>query len=464
MRQRPCNPRVAEPVAVEGRSVVVVGAGRSGLGAAKLLTALGASVVVVDSRPAEEIEHAEELRQLGAELVGGCRHLPSLPGIRLAVVSPGVPPHAPIIEDIRRHGIPTVGELEVAWQFCPARVIAITGTNGKGTTCRLCTNMLAASGIPVELAGNIGRPLSDCVSALTSEHVVVVEVSSFQLAGCSTFAPHVACLLNIAVDHLDWHATFEDYRAAKRRIFANQRPEDIAIIVVDDPGAASVVPDVRAQLAKVSLGGGGDVYYSYGRIYLSLPFGRSCVEAPELGQWPPHLLTDALVAAAAACSAGATSDAVARAIAAYEQPPHLMQHIADLGAVRFIDDSKATNVAAAVADLRGLAACGRVIVITGGKDKGIDLRPWAQALEEMAAGVVLIGETGQQLAGLIRGHSPQRAASMEEAVGMAYSMARPGDIVALVPAASSFDMFTDYADRGEKFAQAVRALIAAGAS
>ncbi len=448
------NPRVSEPLAVAGRNVLVVGAARSGLAAARLLVRLGARVTVADAKPPNELPVAE-LEAIGARLVAPCTRLAEVPAEpELAVLSPGVPPHAPIAQDLQAAGVPTVGELELAWQFCPARVVAVTGTNGKGTTCRLCAEMLRAAGVPVELVGNIGRPLAECALDLTDRHVAVVEVSSFQLATTRTFAPHVAALLNIAPDHLDWHGTAEAYAAAKRRIFENQRADDLAVVVIDDPGAAALVPAVRCRLARVSLREPAEVAYDDGRIILSLN-GRSSIAAPALAAWPTHFLVDALVAAAAAAAVGASADAIAAAIAAYRHPDHLLQPVATVGGIDFIDDSKATNVLSAVADLCALAARQPVVVITGGKDKGIPLEPWIEALASTAKSVVAIGETAAAIAAGL-GSKARRAADLDEAVEMAASLARPGEAVALIPAASSFDMFADYADRGEKFAAAVR--------
>jgi UDP-N-acetylmuramoylalanine--D-glutamate ligase len=454
------NPRVPQPVQVQGREVLVVGAARSGLAAARLLCRLGAQVTLADAKPANQLAEARaEVERLGARLAPQVVDLSSLPRPELAVLSPGVPPSAPIYQDLQRHGVPVLGELELAWQFCPATVIAVAGTNGKGTTCRLAAAMCEGAGLPTALAGNIGQPLAAIVDRLSPAHVVVLEVSSFQLMSTVTFAPHVAAVLNITPDHLDWHRDWEEYVAAKRRIFACQRPEDLALVVIDDPGAAALQEAVRCQLARVSLTQAAEVGWEDGSVVLRLP-GRPCqtIAVPELGEWALGHRLDALVAAAAACFVGATGDAVRTAVAAYHHPPHLLTVVAEHGGVRYVDDSKATNVAAAVGDLAQLAARSPVVVITGGQDKGADLTPWAQALRQQAKAVVTIGQTGPKLAAMLAGRPVSSAASMQEAVREASRWAEPGDTVALIPAASSFDMFADYAERGEQFAAAVAKL------
>jgi UDP-N-acetylmuramoylalanine--D-glutamate ligase len=450
------NPRVARPVELAGRQVLVVGAGVSGVAAAKLAAIGGAQVAVVDEKPLGELsEDAKALAGMGVMVLGETTSLGGAPSPDLAVVSPGVPPTAPIMEELRERGVEVVGEMELAWQYCPARVAAVTGTNGKGTTCRLMAGMLEAAGLPVALAGNIGRPLAACLFELTAEHVVVLEVSSFQLMTTRAFAPQVAAVLNLTPDHLDWHRDLEEYARAKEQILARQWPTDLAVIVIDDPGAAAMEEAVTGRLARVSVEREAEVEWRKGEIVVRLPGKEERrIGAAAIEDWGPYHRLDAMVAAAGALEMGADEAAIERALGEYQNPEHLMTEVADVDGVRYVDDSKATNVAAAIADLEHLARKGPVVVISGGKDKGTDLWAWAEEMTRKAKAVVLIGETAGKLAGMVGG-KPERARDMTEAVRMAKAKAAAGDAVALIPAASSFDMYANYAERGKAFKQAV---------
>ena len=453
------NPRVARPVELAGRQVLVVGAGLSGVAAAWLAAIGGAQVALVDNRPYAQLsEEAKALTGMGVLVLGETESLGAAPSPDLAVVSPGVKPTAPIVEELRGRGVEVLGEIELAWQFCPAKVAAVTGTNGKGTTCRLMAAMIEAAGLPVALAGNIGRPLSACLFELTPEHAVVLEVSSFQLMTTRAFAPQVAAVLNLTPDHLDWHRDLEEYRWAKEQILARQWPGDLAVLVMDDPGAAAMEEAVAARLARVSVVQDAEVRWREGSIVVTLP-GRKArkIGAAAIEEWGPYHKLDAMVAAAGAIEMGADEAAIEQALREYTNPEHLMSEVAVAGGVRYVDDSKATNVAAAVADLEHLTRQGPVVVISGGKDKGTDLTAWAEAMDRKAKAVVLIGETAGKLAGLMK-RKAERVGGMVEAVRMATEMAEAGDMVAMVPAASSFDMFAGQAERGEKFAEAARGM------
>ena len=295
------NPR-AEVRELSGRRILVVGAARSGLAAARLLARAGARPVVIDAKPEEELSGAaRELERIGAEFYGGRNGLEGLGEFDLAVVSPGVPPGAPVMEAIRQAGIEWVSELELGWWFWAGPVAAVTGTNGKGTCCRLLSGIMSAAGIEHILAGNIGFPLSD-FAARGCGGACVAEVSSFQLYGCRQFAPQVAVLLNISPDHFDWHGSLDEYVSAKRRIFERQRPEDAAVIVRDDELARRQEDAVRGRLLWVGSGEGCVVRVRGRRVEANL--GDFCGSIELSRPLARHHMVDLAAAAAAGFELG----------------------------------------------------------------------------------------------------------------------------------------------------------------
>ena len=443
---------------VEGQRVLVVGAARSGVAAAELLARRGARVTVTDVKPG--IEAAPSLAAQGIALALGGHDEAGFAGADLIVASPGVKLDQPAFAAARAAGVPVIGELELASRWLRGRVVAITGTKGKSTTTTLTGQMLAASGIPVLVGGNIGVPLSSQVEASTPETVHVVEASSFQLETATTFHPWIAALLNFSPDHLDQHPTVEAYAAAKQRIFARQTAQDVAVVNAEDLPARALARATAARRVPYGLALDGDGFTVEGSAIVERHGGRSTPIAPVSAVKVPgrHILSDVVAAAAIARSAGARIDAVAEAVTAFRGLPHAMELVATLDGVRFVNDSKATNVEAARRSIESVER--GLVVVMGGRFKGGDFRDLIAPLAARQAVVVAIGEAAGRIADALAGQvRVERAGSMADAVATAYALAPPDGTVVLAPACSSFDMFRDYAERGEVFTAEVRRLV-----
>ncbi len=456
---------------LQGKRVLVVGLGRSGVAAAQLCAARGARVTVTDSRGAGDLGAALAALPAGVAQALGGHPEAVFTGADLIVLSPGVPEIAPL-RAARAAGVPITGEMELSSRFVSATLVAITGTNGKSTTTTLSGAILAETGRPTFVGGNLGQPLAEAVGtpAAGPGGVCVVEASSFQLETVETFRPRVAVLLNITADHFDRHDGLEGYAAAKARIFHAQRRDDFAVVNADDPLAMRVSEEIAARRVVFSterrLSEGG--WLDAGSLVVGLPGGgeeRYPAQLPALTG--KHNQSNALAALIAGRLAGATLDDARRGLLAFRALPHRMELVAEANGVAYFDDSKGTNVGAVVAALAGFPR--PVVLIAGGRDKGGDYAPLASALGAVGRGAVLIGEAADRIAAALarslpHGFTVARAASMEEAVTVAAAQARPGDAVVLSPACSSFDMFRDYAHRADVFRAAVRAQIAGRAA
>ena len=458
---------------LNGKRVLVVGVGRSGIAAAQLCARLGARVTVTDRQPEAALGPAlAALPPAVARELGGHRR-ESFFEAQLIVLSPGVPP-LPEVAAAEAAGVEVTGELELAAGFVRAPMGAITGTNGKSTTTTLCGQMLAATGHPTFVGGNLGTPLSEAVGSPAAERgFAVVEVSSFQLETAERFRPRVGVLLNITPDHLDRYPDLAAYAAAKARLFAAQGPEDFAVLNVDDPPVAALSSRLTAELVPFSTrmpGAPGPQVARAGwlegaELCLRLPGGEEEVERYAVsspGLVGRHNLENALAASLSARLLGATAEEVRTVLQTYEPLPHRMIEVGDLDGVRYYDDSKGTNVGAVVAALDGFPR--PVVLIAGGRDKGGSYEPLARSLLKVGRAVVVIGEAADRIAGALAEAAPQlpveRAGSLADAVAAARRLARPGDAVVLSPACSSFDMFRNYADRGDAFRAAVDRLAA----
>jgi UDP-N-acetylmuramoylalanine--D-glutamate ligase len=440
---------------LRGLHVLVVGLGASGVAATRVLAESGARVRISEQRRRDEVASVEELRDLEVELNAGGHEEAHLDGARVVVTSPGVPERAPILQAAMRRGIPVWSELELGARLCDVPYVGITGTNGKSTTTEMVASCMRAAGIDAVACGNIGHPFS--LAAREGHQALAVEASSFQLRFHESFHPTVSVLLNLAPDHLDWHGSMDAYRAAKARIFAMQGPGDTHVGNRDDAASAKVSKTAPCALAWFRLGppGSGEVGFEDGVLVSrldgeSVPLGAP--SAPGAG-----FRADAAAAAAAASAFGLDPDCIRTGLAAVRPLPHRGQVVATAGGIRFVDDSKATNPHAALAALEGMKD---VVLIAGGLAKGVDLSPLASATPALT-GAVVMGEAGAQIGALFEDAVPVRTAtSMEEAVMAAARMATAGGTVLLAPACASQDMFHDYRERGERFAEAARRLAA----
>jgi UDP-N-acetylmuramoylalanine--D-glutamate ligase len=451
---------------VNGRRVVVVGAARSGIAAAELLVRRGARVTLTDTRSA--FEQASHLRQLGVELEVGGHSAATLEAAELIVASPGVALEQKAFDGARARGVEMIGELELASRWVKGPIIAVTGTKGKSTTTTVIGRMLHAAGREVLVGGNIGVPLSAQVDDSTEATVHVVEVSSFQLETTTTFRPWIALWLNLAADHLDRHPSLEAYADAKARIFANQTPADWAVVNADDRVVMDRAADIAAQRVLFSPSGAVDQGFvaEDGWIGKRTSTGNERlipVSAVELAG--RHMLDNVVAAAAVASIAGAGPSAMSDALKGFQGLEHVMEPVATVRGVRFVNDSKATNVEAARRSIESFD--GPVVAIVGGQFKGGDLRELREPLVARRGSVVAIGEAAPLVHDALDGVVPVRdARSMPEAVRSGYELAQglPAGAVAkacvvlLAPACASFDWFRDYAERGRVFKDAVRAL------
>ncbi|NOT25381.1 MAG: UDP-N-acetylmuramoyl-L-alanine--D-glutamate ligase [Acidobacteria bacterium] len=444
---------------VRGRRVVVVGAARSGIAAAELLAKRGARVMLTEQRPA--FDGADHLRATGVEIEAGGHKEATLESADLIVASPGVPLENPVFDGARRRGVEMIGELELASRWLRGRVIAITGTKGKSTTTTLVGRMLTAAGYPVLVGGNIGIPLSSQVEASTPETVHVVEASSFQLETTNTFRPWIALWLNLADDHFDRHAGVDAYVSAKARVFANQTANDWAVLNADDEVVSAQGAHTAAQRVYFSLADHTQTGFVVDGDWIVQRTPTSVdrllpVSAVELAG--RHMLNNVLAATAVASIASVPSSAMVEALRGFHGLPHVMEPVATIGGVRFVNDSKATNVEAARRSIESFPA--GVVAIVGGHFKGGDLRDLREPLSQRGAAVVAIGTATPLVHAALDGVVPVLdAGSMREAVDRAYEAARPQGVVLLAPACASFDWFRDYAERGESFKAEVARLV-----
>lgn len=438
-----------------GERAVVVGFGASGRAAAEVLAGEGAEVLVTEARPWEELDDPIP----GIRLLAGGHAPEHLDGASLVVTSPGVQPSAPVLRWAAERGLPVWDELELGALLCRVSYVAVTGTNGKTTTVELLAHMMRAAGLRATACGNVGYPFS--LAARGDADALAVEASSFQLARQRSLHPKVSVLLNLAPDHLDWHGSHEAYTRAKARIYARQGAGDVHVGNASDVASARIsreapcevrwfragAPEngeigVEGRTVIVPRSGPGD---APGSASSSFPF-----ESEAAGFGP-----DAAAAVTAALAFGLSPDAVRAGLASFEPLPHRGETVAEVGKVRFLDDSKATNPHAVLAALEGRRGA---VLIAGGLAKGVDLSPLRSAADHLAA-VIVIGEAAPQIEaafdGLVR---VRRAGSMPEAVSAAFEEARPGGEVILAPACASQDMFRDYRERGDRFAEAARAL------
>jgi len=447
----------------KGQHCSVIGLGTSGLAAVRYLHAAGAQVSVSESRPMELIDRHDLmlLQEMGVSIETGGHTDQFFSHAELVVPSPGVPLDLPVIRSARARGALVAGELALAAGRITAPVIAVTGSNGKTTVTSLIGHLLKASGQKVFVGGNIGSPVLDYVGGPQEAEAVVLELSSFQLEISGAFRPDIALLLNLSPDHLDRHGTMAGYAAAKRRIFANQGRADIAILGADDPLVMAEVIQTAGSVFRFGEHPASEALVTDQGVDLACVVAGTAIEESYILQGTP--LASAInrqngaAAILAARLAGCGPEAIRKGLADFVPPAHRMALVAEIDGVRYVDDSKGTNIGAVAA---ALASAGeRVILIAGGRNKGSDFSLLAPAVARHVLHLVLIGEAATSMAEQLGHVVPVvHASTMEDAVRRAAELARPGDTVLLSPACASFDMFTGYAHRGDVFQQAVMGL------
>ncbi len=444
-----------------GKRVTVVGLARSGVASCKILAEHGAAVLGTDQSAAEALRaDLPDLARRGIRLETGGHSPEGILDTDLLVVSPGVDLRLSLFARARAAGIPIWSEVELAYRLTGARFLAVTGTNGKSTTVSLLGEMVEGAGLPCVVAGNIGTALCEAVPGLTSSHWVVAELSSFQLETIEAFRPHVAILLNLAPDHLDRYDTVEDYYTAKVRIFLNQTTDDFAVLNADDPLVLKYAQGIRSRLCLFSrLRAVGDGSFLRGDRIVVRREGRTerVCETSSIRIQGVHNVENSLAAAAAASAINVPADAIASALAGFPGLPHRLEFVAEVDGVRYVNDSKGTNVGAVVKSLEGYGE--GLILIAGGKDKGGDFTPLRPLVETRVKTMILIGQARAKIRAHLDGACPMEdAKSLEAAVDRAAQIASPGDTVLLSPACASFDMFRDFEERGEAFRRTVGGL------
>jgi UDP-N-acetylmuramoylalanine--D-glutamate ligase len=433
-------------------TVLLAGFGVTNRAVAGALTGRGIAVAAFDDRPSDDV--AAAAAALGLELVvapaaEALAHL--VAAAAMVVPSPGLPDHHPVFEAARQAARPIRSELDLAREWDDRPLLAVTGTDGKTTVTTLVAAMLESSGIKAAAVGNTEVPL---VAAIDDPSVdtFVVEASSFRLAHSERFTPHVATWLNFAPDHLEAHASLAAYEAAKARIWRHQSAAGVAIGNADDVVVARHLAGAPARHVTFSGEAGGDADYRLDGVSLVTPDGDVLATTAELWRALPHDAANALAAAATALAGGASVAGCRDALVAFRGLPHRVTLVGEHGGVRWYDDSKATTPHAALAALRGFDS---VVLIAGGRNKGLDLGALATATDRVAA-VIAIGEAAGEVVAAFEGARPvSTAGSMAEAVELAAAAARPGDAVLLSPACASFDWYSSYAERGDDFAATV---------
>jgi UDP-N-acetylmuramoylalanine--D-glutamate ligase len=438
---------------------LIVGLARSGVAAARVLRERGEQVIGVDAGTPDGLD---ALSDMGVELRPQTDGLRELEQARAIVKSPGVPAEAPVIAQARARGLPVLGELELAWRLLPNEFIAVTGTNGKTTTVELIGHIHRAAKLDVAVAGNVGTALSSLIGELERQTTIVCEASSFQLEDTLAFVPEAAVLLNLTPDHMNRHGTMEAYTAAKLEIFARQGDDDLAVL----PFASPVLDEVPGLARRVYFGAGEDVAAGEDGAgedaYLSQRQGqlwwqdRPLLPTGDVGLRGEHNLQNAMAAAAVCLARGVDPDAVRAGLRTFAGVPHRLEEVARRDGVLYVNDSKATNVASTLVALQAFPDTG-IHLILGGQGKGQDFTDLLPAVQAGCCAVYLIGEDAPLIAKAILGAGVpvNESGTLERALAAASAAAVQGEVVLLSPGCASFDQFTDFEARGERFRELV---------
>jgi len=446
------EPSPGSAMKYQNRRVAVLGLGTSGEAAARLLRQEGAEVVVFDDASPEVLgDKIAAMTKLGIRVVAGKAAKNINGDFDTVVLSPGIDPTVPLVQNFSRRGAQFTGELELAYELCQKPVIAITGTNGKTTTTQLIEIMLNRAGLRTIACGNIGMPFCAAMGQQGELDAFTVEVSSFQLETIRNFRPNVAVWLNLTPDHLDRYASFEEYRTAKLRVFANQRPEDFAVVNLRDK-----LPDISARrLTFSAYSSEGDLCRDKETIYFR---GTPVLNLEETRLRGVHNAENLMAALGVAFALKIPWQSAGTGLKQYRLLPHRCEDVGEIGGVRFINDSKATNLDALFKALESQQS--PVVLIAGGKDKGFEFDSVTDLVGHKVKHAVLIGEMAERIRQAWKRSVPcSLAPSLAEAVTVARSKAVSGDAVLFSPGTSSFDMFRNYADRGNQFRQIVQGLI-----
>lgn len=453
----------------ENKKVLVVGLARTGLAVARFLKDRGAQVTATDLKKKDELgSYVQNALTMGISLKLGEHDIESFTGADFIVVSPGVPHSITPLEAARRAGIPVIGEVELASRCINEPIVAVTGTNGKTTTTSLIGKMLQASGRKVFVGGNIGDPLIDYINSGTDADVVVAEISSFQLDTIKSFRPKVGVLLNITEDHLDRYNDFSDYVRSKGRLFKNQESTDLAVLNGMDPAVCGLESIIAGQRLYFNINSAGSHSVPGGRHGVVIKDKEMICSLP--GEAPvilslakfrlkgEHNLENAAAATLAALAAGADRAGIQAVLDTYEGLHHRLEYVGNVNGIEYYNDSKATNVDAVKRSLESFTS--PVILIMGGRDKGGSYALLNDLIRKRVKVLIAIGEAREKILSVLGGltHS-EPAGTLADAVRLARQAAAPGDVVLLSPGCSSFDMFSDYAERGEEFCKAVRGLM-----
>ncbi|HYT20297.1 MAG TPA: UDP-N-acetylmuramoyl-L-alanine--D-glutamate ligase [Candidatus Polarisedimenticolia bacterium] len=448
------------PFELRGKRVLVVGLARTGVATALFCAARGAHVTATDARTENEIGEAiAPLRSAGISLELAGHRENSFLEQDLIVPSPGVPADSPLLQAARVKGVTIWSEVELADRFLRGRLIGITGSNGKTTTTSLIEYILKNTGFSTILAGNIGTPLIARVEQTSDDTITVAELSSFQLELIETFRPNISVFLNLTPDHLDRHHTLEAYGRAKARIFENQTEADSAVLNADDPATTPLAPakphvywfSRKQRVAQGAFVRENEILFRHDGKE------EAVLHLKEIPLAGAHNVENVLAAVATARLAGAEPSAIAKGVRSFAGVEHRLEFVAEIGGVRYYNDSKATNVDATLKALEAFP--GRILIVLGGKDKGSDYTALQKPLREKAILALLIGAAAEKIENQITGSvAIERAGTIERAAEIASHAARPGDVVLLAPACASFDQFQNYEHRGRVFKELVHQL------
>ena len=447
---------------VTGKKVLIIGAARSGIAAAKFLAARGAIVALNDQKPLEKwSEAALSLKELGVGLLPGEPPMWLLDQLDLVVVSPGVPATIIPIRYAERAGAEVIGEVELAYRYLKGRIVAITGSNGKTTTTSLIGELLRDAGLKVQVGGNIGNALISMIETSVDDGWTVAELSSFQLETIKDFHPTIALVLNVTPNHMDRYEAFTDYAAAKHRIFMNQTPGDFAILNADDPTVSSWKDGLRAQVVEFSVRKelASGVFLRGDELVARNAEGERVVLKPsEMKLRGLHNVENVAAAVAAGIAAGAGLESMRETVKRFDPVEHRLEFVRELNGVKFYNDSKATSVDATLKALEAFANDpGKVVLILGGRGKRAPYAPLAELVKTNVRRLVLIGEDAETVENELGEYAAhERASDMKDAVVRSFAAAEKGDVVLLAPACASFDMFDSFEHRGRVFKEEVK--------